>query len=149
MCVGMRWFVKFNFHYLILYLHYYKINNKCTCPWNLKDFSINILNMEPEKSLLKEFLQGGWVVPLIGAGAMLARLLAGANNYTWWQQLKKILTAGISAGIAWFILEQTDISSLYKAVTYGIIGVISPEVIAGIVKIGKRFAANPEKLMRK
>jgi len=105
--------------------------------------------MEPEKSLLKEFLQGGWVVPLIGAGAMLARLLAGANNYTWWQQLKKILTAGISAGIAWFILEQTDISSLYKAVTYGIIGVISPEVIAGIVKIGKRFADNPERLMKK
>ena len=106
-------------------------------------------NMEPEKSLLKEFLQGGWVVPLIGAGAMLARLLSGQNNYTWWQQLKKILTAGISAGIAWFILEQTDISSLYKAVTYGIIGVISPEVIAGIVKIGKRFAANPERLIKK
>jgi len=105
--------------------------------------------MEPEKSLLKEFLQGGWVVPLIGAGAMLARLLSGQNNYTWWQQLKKILTAGISAGIAWFILEQTDISSLYKAVTYGIIGVISPEVIAGIVKVGKRFAANPERLMKK
>ena len=79
--------------------------------------------MEPEKSLLKEFLQGGWVVPLIGAGAMLARLLSGENNYTWWQQLKKIFTAGLSAGIAWFILEQTEISSLYKAVTYGIIGV--------------------------
>ena len=105
--------------------------------------------MEPEKSLIREFLQGGWVVPLIGAGAMLARLLSAENNYTWLQQLKKILTAGIAAGVAWFILEQTDISSLYKAVTYGIIGVISPEVIAGIVKIGKRFAANPEKLIKK
>ena len=105
--------------------------------------------MEPEKSLLKEFLQGGWVVPLIGAGAMLARLLARENKYTWWQQLKKILTAGIAAGIAWFILEQTDISSLYKAVTYGIIGVISPEVISGIVKLGRRFAENPEKIIKK
>ena len=112
-------------------------------------FFYKYMNMEPEKSLLKEFLQGGWVVPLIGAGAMLARLLSGENNYTWFQQLKKILTAGLSAGIAWFILEQTEISSLYKAVTYGIIGVISPEVIAGIVKIGKRFAANPERLMKK
>jgi len=106
------------------------------------------INMEPEKSLLKEFLQGGWVVPLIGAGAMLARLLSG-DNYTWWQQLKKIFTAGLSAGIAWFILEQTEISSLYKAVTYGIIGVISPEVIAGIVKLGKKFADNPEKVLKK
>jgi|TARA_R100000781_G_scaffold99006_1_gene62600 hypothetical protein len=105
--------------------------------------------MEPEKSLLKEFINGGWVVPLIGAGAMLARLLSAENKYTWLQQLRKILTAGISAGIAWFILEQTEISSLYKAVTYGIIGVISPEVIAGIVKLGKRFADNPEKVLKK
>ena len=112
-------------------------------------FFYKYINMEPQKSLLKEFLEGGWVVPLIGAAAMLARLLADKNNYTWWQQLKKILTAGIAAGIAWFILEQTDISSWYKAVTYGIIGVISPEVISGIVKLGKKFAENPEKLMKK
>ena len=105
--------------------------------------------MDPEKSLLKEFINGGWVVPLIGAGAMLARLLSVENKYTWFQQLRKILTAGISAGIAWFILEQTEISSLYKAVTYGIIGVISPEVITGIVKLGKRFADNPEKVLKK
>jgi len=116
---------------------------------DLRSFMYKYINMEPEKSLLKEFLQGGWVVPLIGAGAMLARLLSGENNYTWWQQLKKIFTAGLSAGIAWFILEQTDISSLYKAVTYGIIGVISPEVIAGIVKLGKKFADNPEKVLKK
>ena len=57
-----------------------------------RKFFYKYINMEPEKSLLKEFLQGGWVVPLIGAGAMLARLLSGENNYTWWQQLKKILT---------------------------------------------------------
>ena len=105
--------------------------------------------MEPEKSLLKEFLNGGWVVPLIGAGAMLARLLSAENNYTWLQQLRKIATAGISAGIAWFILEQTDISSLYKAVTYGIIGVISPEVIAGLVKLGTKFAETPGKFLKK
>ena len=47
------------------------------------------------------------------------------------------------------MLEQTEISSLYKAMTYGIIGVISPEVITGIVKLGKRFADNPEKIIEK
>ena len=50
--------------------------------------------MEPEKSLLKEFLQGGWVVPLIGAGAMLARLLSGENNYTWVNNSKRYLLQG-------------------------------------------------------
>jgi len=105
--------------------------------------------MEPEKSLLREFLNGGWVVPLIGAGAMLARLLSGDGGLSVRQQFKKILTAAIAAGIAWFILEQTEISSLTKAVTYGIIGVISPEVITGIVKLGKRFADNPGKVLKK
>ena len=105
--------------------------------------------MEPEKSLIKEFISGGWIIPLIGAAAMLARLLSSDTKLTWVQQLKKITTAAIASLVAWFLLEQTDIPSVYKAVTYGIIGVISPEIITGIVKIGKRFAANPEKFVKK
>ena len=80
---------------------------------------------------------------------MLARLLSSDTKLTWVQQLKKIVTAALASLIAWFVLEQTDIPSVYKAVTYGIIGVISPEVITGIVKLGKRFAANPEKILKK
>jgi len=105
--------------------------------------------MEPEKSLIKEFINGGWIIPLIGAGAMLARLLSSDTKLTWVQQLKKITTAAIASLVAWFLLEQADIPSVYKAVTYGIIGVISPEIIAGLVKLGKRFAANPEKILKK
>jgi hypothetical protein len=105
--------------------------------------------METEKSLLKEFVNGGWIVPLIGAGAMLARLLSSDSNLTIANQIKRVITAALSSGVAWFVLEQTDISSLYKAVTYGIIGVISPEVISGIVKIGMKFAADPFKFFKK
>jgi len=105
--------------------------------------------MEPEKSLIKEFVSSGWIIPLIGAAAMLARLLSSDTKLTWVQQLKKITTAAIASLVAWFLLEQTDIPSVYKAVTYGIIGVISPEIITGLVKIGKRFAANPEKFVKK
>jgi hypothetical protein len=105
--------------------------------------------METEKSLLKEFVNGGWIVPLIGAGAMLARLLSSDSNLTVLNQIKRIITAAISSGVAWFVLEQTDISSLYKAITYGIIGVISPEVITGIVNVGMKFAADPFKFLKK
>lgn len=105
--------------------------------------------MEPEKSLFKEFVDGGWVIPMIGAAAMLARLLSSDVKISISDQLKKILSAAISSGIAWFVLEQTDISSLYKAITYGIIGVISPEIINGIVKLAKKFQSNPEKFLRK
>jgi len=105
--------------------------------------------MEPEKSIIKEFINEGWVVPLVGAVAMFARLLSSDKKMTIKDQIKKIVTAAIASGVAWFVLEQTDIPSLYKAITYGIIGVISPEVIDGIVKIGKRFAKDPEKFIRK
>ena len=105
--------------------------------------------MDPEKSIIKEFLQGGWLVPLIGAAAMVARLLSAPNELSVKQQFKRIFTAAIAAGVAWFILEQTDISSLTKAITYGIIGVVSPEVIGGVVKMAKKFEKNPFKFIKK
>ena len=105
--------------------------------------------MEPEKSILKEFLNGGWLVPLVGAAAMFARLLSGNSGLSLKQQFKRVITAAIAAGIAWFVLEQTDVSSLTKAITYGIIGVISPEVISGIVRLGEKFAKTPEKFIKK
>jgi uncharacterized membrane protein YeaQ/YmgE (transglycosylase-associated protein family) len=105
--------------------------------------------MEPEKSLIREFLSGGWLVPMVGAAAMLARLISSDTNLSIKEQIKKILTAAIASGIAWFVLEQTDVSGLIKAMTYGIIGVVSPEIIDGIVKIGKSFARNPTKFIEK
>tara|TARA_R100001510_G_scaffold56337_1_gene61695 strand:- start:227 stop:544 length:318 start_codon:yes stop_codon:yes gene_type:complete len=105
--------------------------------------------MEPEKSILREFLNGGWLVPLVGAAAMFARLLSANSGLSLKQQFKRVATAAIAAGIAWFVLEQTDVSSLAKAVTYGIIGVISPEVISGIVRLGEKFAKNPEKFIKR
>ncbi len=105
--------------------------------------------MEPEKSLFKEFINGGWVIPLIGAAAMVARLLSSDRELAILEQLKKILSAAIASGVAWFVLEQTDISSLYKAITYGIIGVVSPEIINGIVALAKKFEKNPSKFIKK
>lgn len=99
--------------------------------------------MEPERSLIREFINGGWLVPVIGAASMLARLLSSNVRISLLDQFKKVTTAALAAGIAWFVLEQTDISSLYKAIVYGIIGVISPEVIDGIVDLGRAFAKNP------
>lgn len=105
--------------------------------------------MEPERSLLKEFLDGGWIIPLVGAAGMLARLMTAKMHYTFIEQLKNIVSAAIASAIAWFILEQVDISSLYKAITYGIVGVISPEIINGIIKLAKHFERTPEKFIKK
>lgn len=105
--------------------------------------------MEPERSLLKEFLEGGWIIPFVGAAGMLARLMAAKKKHSIVEYFKNIVSAAIAAAIAWFILEQVDIPSLYKAVTYGIVGVVSPEIIAGVVKLAKHFERTPEKFTNK
>lgn len=99
--------------------------------------------------MLREFINGGWIIPLIGAAGMLARLMTATKQYTIIEQLKNILSAAIASSIAWFILEQTDISSFYKAITYGVIGVVSPEIINGIIKLAKQFERSPEKFVKK
>jgi hypothetical protein len=47
------------------------------------------------------------------------------------------------------MLEQTDISSLTKAVIYGVVGVVSPEVLQGLARLAKQISKNPEKFIKK
>jgi hypothetical protein len=111
--------------------------------------------MEPEKSLIREFINGGWIIPFIGALTMLTRLISSPVKLTILEQLKKISAAAILSGVAWIIidsgavLQSSDIPSLYKAIIYGIIGVVSPEIINGIVSLAKKFEKNPEKFIKK
>ena len=116
---------------------------------------VNNIIMEPEKSLLKEFINGGWIIPFIGALTMVTRLISSPVELTIFEQLKKISAAAILSGVAWVIidsgavLQSTEISSLYKAIIYGVIGVISPEIINGIVNLARKFEKNPEKFIKK
>jgi hypothetical protein len=105
--------------------------------------------MEPDKNLIKDFLEGGWIIMMIGGSAMLARLLASNTTITVLEHFKKIISAAIASGIAWFILKDVQGWELYKAIAYGIVGVISPEIIDGIIKLGKKFAKNPEKIIKR
>jgi len=99
--------------------------------------------------IVKEFISGGWIVTLIGAIGMAARLLMGNEKIACLEQLKRIAAAAMCSTIAWFILEQMTVSSLTKAICYGIIGVISPEIISSIIRLGKRFSKKPEQFLKK
>jgi hypothetical protein len=91
------------------------------------------------------FLNGGWIVLLIGAAGMIARLATSKNpeDKTPAQVISNILASMIASLIAWFILEQFEVPSMYKAITYGLVGLNSPELLTGIVKISTNFANNP------
>jgi hypothetical protein len=75
--------------------------------------------------------------------------LASNTTITILEHFKKIISAAIASGIAWFILKDVQGWELYKAIAYGIVGVISPEIIDGIIKLGKKFAKNPEKIIKR
>jgi hypothetical protein len=101
------------------------------------------------ENFIKNFLEGGWVVLLIGAAGMVARLVTTNENQTGADVAKKMISSMIASLIAWFIMEQFEINSMYKAITYGLVGLNSPEIINGVLKISGQFAADPMSFIKK
>ena len=101
--------------------------------------------MKNLNDFIPEFLNGGWVVLLIGAAGMIARLITSVSTEetNGNSVIKNILSAMITSLLAWFILEQFEINSLYKALIYGLAGLNSPEILKGILKITTSFSNNP------
>ena len=101
--------------------------------------------MKNLNDFIPEFLNGGWVVLLIGAAGMIARLITSVSTEETNGNgvIRNILSAMITSLLAWFILEQFQINSLYKALFYGLAGLNSPEILKGILKITTSFSNNP------
>lgn len=100
--------------------------------------------MSDEKQILREFITGGWIVSIVGGLGMALRLLLEGKKMSLMEQIKRIIAAILCSTIAWFILEQIEVSSLVKAISYGIVGVISPEIIAAIISLAKKISKKPE-----
>ena len=105
--------------------------------------------MADEKNLIQEFLTGGWIVAAVGALGMLARNLLDGVERSRKEQAKRILAAGICSVIAWFILEQVEVSSLTKAISYGVVGVVSPEILQGVISLVKKIVKKPQDFINK
>jgi predicted MFS family arabinose efflux permease len=91
------------------------------------------------------FFGGGWIVLVIGAAGMLARLATSKNpeEKTASQVINNMVAAMIASLISWFILEQFEIAAMWKAIVYGLVGLNSPELLSGIIKISTKFSENP------
>ena len=108
--------------------------------------------MNESKDLMevaKVWKETGWLTAVIGGAGMTARLLANPIKGTAWDSIRRILMAAIVSTIAWFIVEQIEVSSLVKAITYGVAGVVSPEIIDGLISLAQKYAKNPSKLLKK
>jgi hypothetical protein len=91
------------------------------------------------------FLNGGWIVIVIGAAGMLARIATSKNpeEKTPKQIVSNVAASMIASLIAWFILEQFEIEPMWKAISYGLVGLNSPELLSGIIKVSTKFSDNP------
>ena len=101
------------------------------------------------KSVIREFLDGGWVIPVIGAAGMIVRMLTYKGRVSLKDFLRNVLAAAILSGILWFVLHDAPISDFLKAISYGIVEVVSPEITNGLIALAKKFEKNPDKFLKK
>jgi uncharacterized membrane protein YeaQ/YmgE (transglycosylase-associated protein family) len=101
------------------------------------------------EKFVENFLGGGWVVLLIGAAGMIARLVTTNENQTGSDVIKKMVSSMIASLIAYFVMEQFEVDAMYKAIAYGLVGLNSPEIINGVLKISGQFAADPMSFIKK
>ena len=106
--------------------------------------------MDDLNKFIPLFIQGGWVVLLIGASGMIARTATSKNpeEKSIGQFLSNILVAMIASLISWFILEQFEVKSMYKSIIYGLVGLNSPEILTGIIKITTAFSNDPQAFIK-
>lgn len=101
------------------------------------------------KNIVDDFLMGGWIISAIGAAGMIARMFVQKTPYTIREFLKNVISAAILSSIAWYILHDAPVNDFIKAISYGVTGVVAPEIINGIIALGKKFEKNPQKFIKK
>jgi len=101
------------------------------------------------KIIIREFLDGGWIIPVIGAAGMIVRMLTFKGRVSLKCFFRNVLAAAILSGILWFVLHDAPISDFIKAISYGVVGVVAPEITNGIIALAKKFERNPDKFLKK
>lgn len=82
------------------------------------------------RAAIEAFKHGGWIVSLIGAAAMVGRLLIDdAEEANWRRSAKHIAAAAIFAIIAFFVTFQWEMSAINKAIIQGLTGALAPELV--------------------
>jgi hypothetical protein len=80
---------------------------------------------------------------------MIARLATSKNpeDKTPSQIFSNVFAAMVASMIAWFIMEQFSIDAMWKAIAYGLVGLNSPELLTGVIKLSTKFSENPSEFI--
>jgi hypothetical protein len=85
-------------------------------------------NDDSLNQLYEELRKGGWVMAILGALGMLARLILTNEKYSLFIWTRKIIAGGIIGVISYLALLNFDIDPIYKSVLVSIAGSMSPEL---------------------
>jgi hypothetical protein len=97
--------------------------------------------------LLHSFIDGGWLVLIVGIAGMMARLALASGKVTVLECFKNLLAAMFCSTITWIILEEVKIHFMYKAIIYTLAGLDAPELLKGGIKLAHGFAQDPHSFL--
>ena len=97
--------------------------------------------------ILHSFIDGGWLVLIVGIAGMMARLALSEGKVTLIQCIKNLFAAMLCSSITWFILEEIKIHFMYKAIIYTLAGLDAPELMRGGIKLAHGFAQDPHSFL--
>lgn len=89
------------------------------------------MSIPPDPDLGKaavDFKEGGWIVALLGALGMVARMILTNEKQTAVVWVKKIIAGGIVGVLMYFALHGSKIDPLYKSILFSVSGAIAPDI---------------------
>ena len=82
--------------------------------------------------IVAEFKRAGWLMGILGAAGMIARLVFTNEKFAALVWGRKVFAAAIVGIIVHFALYEMDISEMYKSVICAISGSFAPEVFEAV-----------------
>lgn len=89
------------------------------------------MSIPPDPDLTRaaaDFKSGGWLVALLGALGMTARMILTDERQPVVVWIKKICAGGIVGVLMYFALHGSSINPLYKSILFSISGAIAPDI---------------------
>lgn len=97
--------------------------------------------------IFQSFVDGGWLVLIVGMAGMMARLALFSGKVTLIHCFKNLIAAMFCSCVTWFVLEEIKIHFMYKAIIYTLAGLDAPELMSGVLKLARGFAQDPHSFL--
>lgn len=86
-----------------------------------------------------DFRKGGWIVAILSALGVYAKLLFSTKSYPWLIWVKHGIAGSIVGVIMYFALHGANIDEMYKSIIYCCSGAFAPDLYDSVVEKIKSY----------